>query len=644
MPSSPHRRLDADAYRRAERLLPHNRKELVPNGRVRPEWIDGGARFRYRVGDEVFLVDPAGGIRQPAGEDAAPDQADPLEVRSPDRRLVVFRSGYDLWVRDCGSGEERALTADGTADLGYGTPPDCLNYAVLMRRFGLPHLPPHVAWAPDSSRILTHRTDQRGIRLQHLVEAAPAGGGPPVLHSARYPLPGDKHVARAELIVIDVEQGSVVESSVEPLLMPLFSPIMAKWAWWAAGGDAVYYLDQPRDLLTLSLARLDPATGEVRTLIEESGESRVWPHQFLGYPPIVHVSADGREALWYSQRDGWGHLYRYDTETGDLLGQVTSGDWHVLQILRVDEEAGVVWFVGAGLVADDPYRRQVCRVRLDGSGFERLGGDDLDHVVDVSPNGAYYVDSASTTDTPPVIAVRAWDGRVLLELERADISALEAAGWAPPERFRVTAADGVTDLYGLLYRPHDFDPGKAYPVLDSPYPGPNHGRVEPSFDQGLHDSDSAAFACLGFVVFAIDGRGTPGRSKAFLDHSNGRIDDAGSLDDHVAALGQLAEMRPWMDLDRVGIYGLSGGGFATVRAMCAFPERYKAGVSKPGTTTSASTCPASRRPTTAATTMRCTRGPPTSRSPTGSRESCCSFTARWTTTCTRTSRCGWSIA
>jgi dipeptidyl aminopeptidase/acylaminoacyl peptidase len=254
----------------------------------------------------------------------------------------------------------------------------------------------------------------------------------------------------------------------------------------------------------------------------------------------------------------------------------------VRQFLHVDEAERTVYFTAAGLVEADPYRRTVCRAGLDGTGFARLTDDELDHVVTLPGHRGYFVDSASTVDTAPVTTVRDWTGRVLVELERADITRLEATGWTPPERFRVKAADGVTDVYGVLYRPHGFDPARRYPVVDSLYPGPQVGRVEPGFDPGGMGLDAEPLAALGFVVVALDGRGTPGRGKAFHDASYGRLGDAGGLADHVAALRQLAADRPWMDLDRVGAFGHSGGGFAAARAMLDFPEVYRAGVALAG--------------------------------------------------------------
>ncbi|GIG68976.1 S9 family peptidase [Phytomonospora endophytica] len=579
------RKLDAAAYRAAERLLPHKRSGLVKNLKVRPQWLDDGERFWYAAdtteGKTFFTVDPAAGTREPF-EPPADAGADFLEVLSPDGKTAVFAKGHDLWARSVEDGREWALTADGAEDHDYGTGPEAMAQFTLLARIGLTGMPPAVAWSPDSTRILTHRTDQRGVRRQHLVEDAPADGGAPRLVTKRYAFPGDETLPTVELMVIDVASGDTVRAKTPPLLAPLYSPIALKLAWWAEAESAVYYLEQTRDQRTLSLRRLDPATGEVTTIVTESGPTRVEPTQTMGAEPIIAVFSHGWEVLWYSQRDNWGHLYLYDARTGEQRLQVTSGEWGVQRVLRVDEDARVVYFVASGLVDGHPYRRSVCRIGLDGTGFARLTDDDLDHAVTIGPGARYFIDNASTTGTPPVITVRDWAGTVLVELERADVSGLIAAGWTPPEPFTVKAADGVTDVHGLLYLPHDFDPERSYPVLDHPYPGPQTNRVQPTFDPGYYGRDAETMTALGFVVIAVDGRGTPGRDKAFHDHSYGNLRAAGCLDDHVAALRQLAATRPWMDLDRVGSYGFSGGGYATVRAMLDHPEIYRAGMAACG--------------------------------------------------------------
>ena len=575
--------IDVTAYQAAEKLLAHKRSGLVQNLRVRPQWIADGERFWYTAdtpgGKAAFVVDPAAGTKEPY--EMPTGGGDPLSVVSPDGRTAVFLKGHDLWARSVEDGREWALTTDGTRDLSYGTGPDAMAQLTLLAQIGLPHMPPVAAWSHDSMKIVTHRLDQRGVREQHLVEDRPADGGAPRLVTKRYAFPGDETLPMAELLVIDVAGGEVVPAKTAPLAMPLLSAISLRLVWWGADDAAVYFYEQPRDLRTLSLRRFDAVSGEVATLVTESGPTRVEPTQVMGGEPIVAVVGEGREILWYSQRDGRGHLYLYDDE-GVLRHQVTEGEYVVQRVLRVDEVERVVYFVAAGLVAEDPYRRTVCRIGLDGGGFARVTDDDLDHDVTVPPNAKYFVDGASTTDTPPVATARGWSGEVLVELERADVSGMYEAGWNPPERFRAKAADGVTDVYGLLYLPHGFDPSRNYPVVDHPYPGPQTNRVQPSFDPGHYGRFAESLAALGFVVVAVDGRGTPGRDKAFHDHSYGRLGDAGCLDDHVTAIEQLAETRPWMDLDRVGAFGISGGGFATVRAMIDHPELYKVGVSASG--------------------------------------------------------------
>lgn len=626
-------RLDPQVYATAEQLLRHNRGKLVLGAKITPRWYDGGARFWYTTntddGKRYVVADPAAGTRNLAfdhdrlakaltvasGQDVdaaalpffaiAPTagavefdafgahwrcpldtyechrgqdtpQGNPLEIPSPDGRHAVYRVGHDLHARALDDSRAWPLTSDGDADRDYAANPDYLMYSTLLGKIGLPHLPPAVAWSPDSTRVLTHLTDQHGVRQTHLL------GGAGGLLTQRCAIAGDERLPLAEFVVIDVATGEAVRARTEPTPMPTMSPIFQRWAWWAEDGSAVYLLSQSRDARTLRLRRLDPASGEVRTVVSESGATRVEPAQSQLQPPIVRVLAGGDEVLWYSQRDGWGHLYLHDTTTDAAPTQVTAGAWGVQEILHVDEERRIVHFVASGLVEGHPYRRSVCRVGLDGTGFVRVTDDDLDHVVTVPPGAAWFVDTASTTGSPPVITARDWDGRVLVELERADITRLLDAGWTAPEPFRTTAADGHTEVHGLLYKPHGFDPTGSYPVVDTPYGIPVGNRVSPAFDPGYYGYDAEALAALGFVVIAVDGRGSPGRDKAFHDASHANLADACGLADHVAALRELAADRPWMDLDRVGITGMSGGGFAAVRAMLDFPDVFTVGVAESG--------------------------------------------------------------
>jgi dipeptidyl-peptidase-4 len=634
------RRLTTADYARAERLLRHRRDELAFGTRVQPNWLAGSDRFwflrRDANGARYVVVDPEAGtvtaaldherlaasLEAASGEavDAARLPIDHVEVGeqdvsfafagrwwtasrdgsgcrerpapaaratwerpSPDGRMVAFVRDHDLWVRRLADGEERRLTHDGRRDLDYATAADSGSWWSLRRVLGGIELPPAALWSPDSRCLLTHRLDQRDVALAHLVESAPRDGGRPVLHSYRFPVPGDHPLPMAQLLVADVESGELTWAKDEPLIARFIPPELRGDAWW---GDAetAYYLARDRWFKRLRLCELDARSGRVRIVVEEHGEPRAELNQYSSTRlPIVRVLASRGEVLWWSQRDGWGHLYRYDLRSGRLLAQVTRGEWMVTEILHVDEEAGVVLAAATGRRASDPYLRTVVRVELDGGELTELVDDDVDHAVVASPSGRFVLDTGSAVDRAPTTVVRDRRGAVTVEVQRADVSRLAAAGWAPPERFQVLAADGVTPLWGVLHRPARLEPGRRYPVVDDLYPGPQINRAYPSFeDQFFPNLDVDALASLGFVVIALDGRGTPGRSRDFHAASYGRLGTAGFLEDHVAALRQLAARYPYIDLGRVGVRGTSGGGFAAVRAMLDHPDVFHVGVAISG--------------------------------------------------------------
>ncbi|NVN49724.1 DPP IV N-terminal domain-containing protein [Mycolicibacterium hippocampi] len=515
------------------------------------------------------------------------------EVPSPDKSWVAFSRDGNIWVRRAGAkrpgesdgahdgardGEQEfPLTDDAEPQFDYGGLPEATGARSLMRILGLPQ-PIVLHWSPDSTRILVHRLDQRDLPELVLVESAPYDGGRPVEHRSRYPMPGEESQASMSWTVLDVVERTVVRQQGEPTTVTHPSAIVYPW-WTGKSGESVHYLHQSRDARTLELRRVDPTTGETTTLISETGETRVDPTPLLGEPPMTRV-LDSGEILWWSQRDGWGHLYLYSAD-GHQVTQVTTGQWLVRRVLWVDEDRRQVWFLAGGLVEDDPYVRQICRIGLDGSGFTRITDDTVDHDAVSPPEGGYLVDRASTSSQPPHTVVLDGDGQVLVELESPDTAALEAVGWRPPERFRVTAADGKTPIYGLLWRPHGFDPQRRYPVIEHIYPGPQNFRAGPSFNE-MHFGEPEAYAALGFVAVAIDGRGTAGRSKAFHDHSYGDLGNAGALDDHIAAIRELGHRYPWLDTGRVGITGQSAGGFAAARAVLMYPDLYRVAVAVSG--------------------------------------------------------------
>ena len=352
-----------------------------------------------------------------------------------------------------------------------------------------------------------------------------------------------------------------------------------EWAdvQWDAEGTRLAFVSTSRDHKVTTLRVANPTTGEVRDVLEEkvptffeSGNGRVnW--RFL---------PESKEFLWFSERDNWGHLYLYDSETGQLKNQVTKGDWNVTQLLRVDEKNRQLYFLGVGREKGDPYFVHFYRIGFDGSGLTLLTPEDANHEITLAPSGKYFTDSYSTPTKPAVAVLRDENGKLLATLEHADITKLTAAGWKPPEPFTVKARDSSTDLYGLMFKPSDFDPAKKYPIVNHIYPGPQTGSVgSRSFSAAR--GDCQALAELGFIVVEIDGMGTPWRSKKFHEAYFGNLGD-NTLPDQVTGMRQLAGRYPWIDLDRAGIYGHSGGGYATAGAMFHYPDFFKVGISEAG--------------------------------------------------------------
>jgi dipeptidyl aminopeptidase/acylaminoacyl peptidase len=290
---------------------------------------------------------------------------------------------------------------------------------------------------------------------------------------------------------------------------------------------------------------------------------------------------NSNEIIWFSERDNWGHLYLYDLATGRIKQQITTGDGNVTQLLRVDEKNRLLYFQAVGFEQGrDPYFRHFYRIGMDGKNLTLLTPEDADHDMSLSPSGEFFVDNCAKPDVPSVSVLRDASGKLVATLEKMDISRLLAAGWKPPMPITVKDRGGVNDLYGLMYRPTNFDATKKYPIINHVYPGPQTGSVGGRTFLPAR-GDSQALAELGFIVVEIDGMGTPWRSKKFHAAYFGDMGD-NTIPDQVAGMKELAKRFPWIDIDRAGIWGHSGGGFATAAAMFHYPDFFKAGVSEAG--------------------------------------------------------------
>jgi dipeptidyl aminopeptidase/acylaminoacyl peptidase len=625
----------AQRYEKAIGLLGQNVKNLVDSPQARPVWIGETDTFWYRNTREgkveLVLVDPVAGTKGPAFDHARmaealkgildfPVVADALPISalepvdgavrvsaagkrvevdlttytarelpsaaasespSPDGRWAVLVQDHDLYLRNVETDEVRRLTTDGEDGWAYSGMNDSCAALVMQEDLGFT-MPPMGLWSPDSTRFLTHRIDQREVGLMHLVRSAPADGGRPRALSYHYALPGDEKLPWTELLVVDAVSGSVTKVDHEPIVTPFVPLLVYGFAWWSKQSDKAWFLASNRGDTHVWLNEIDPASGAVRRLVEETSDSHITfgpQHQERN----IRVLSTG-EVLWWSQRSGWGHLYLYDGS--GAVTTLTEGEWLVRSVVAIDEDARRVVFTAAGREpGSDPYLQELCSVSLDGGEITAITSDGLDHDAVPSPSGRFVVDITSRYDTPTVSVLRDGAGTQLRALERADATRLYEAGWTPAERVVVKAADGVTDIYCSIYKPHDFDPTKTYPVIDDTYPGPQISVCPLRFPQAggvmVGEFDGAVLSALGFVVVAIDGRGSAMRSKAFQDDAR-LVRDAQFVDDHAEAIKQLAATRPWMDLDRVGITGASAGGYSSTRALLGRPDFFKVAVSSSG--------------------------------------------------------------
>ena len=629
--AAPARTLTADDYARAESFMYYRAGPLIDHAVTSASWLDDG-HFWYRdhdaQGDHYLRMDAATGKAEPAfdqarlaasltkaagkpvdanklgitefdvaadgqldvslrgkhylcdlkgeGVCAQPKHGDAGEepgVLSPDKKTEAFIRHWNLWLRDVATGKETQLTTDGVEDYGYATD-----------NAGWKHTDSAIlVWSPDSKQIATFQQDQRKTGDMYLVTT---NVGHPKVEKWKYPLVGDEHITMIERVIIDVPARKVLRLKMQPdqhrstLCDDISCGRDGGWddVQWAADGKTLAFVSTSRDHKQSWFRIADTKSGEVRTVFDEkvktyyeSGNDKVnW-----SYLPETH------EAIWFSERNNWGNLYLYDLNTGKLKRAITTGEGNVTQVLRVDAKSRTLWFRGVGRTAGvDPYYQQYWKVSIDGGKPTLLTPEAADHTVVPSPDGKLFVDAYSTSTTPPVTVLRSSDdGHTVAQVAKADISRLLATGWKAPEPFTVKGRDGKTDLYGLMYKPTHFDPGKKYPIIDYVYPGPQTGSVGTrSFSVGR---DNQALAELGFIVVAIDGMGTPWRSKAFHDAYFGNIID-NTLPDQVAGLKELGKRYAWIDMDRIGMWGHSGGGNATVGAMFMYPDFFKVGIAESG--------------------------------------------------------------
>ncbi|HEX7139967.1 MAG TPA: DPP IV N-terminal domain-containing protein, partial [Vicinamibacterales bacterium] len=459
--------LTRDDYARAEKFMTYNTTPLVLHSGVRATWVSDD-RFWYRTttekGPEAYMVDASTKSRTPCDlpECKAPAHDGPgggrgarTDTPSPDGKLTAFTRDWNLWVKDVATGKETQLTKDGVKDYGYAT--DNAGWTRSDR--------PILVWSPDSKKIATFQQDQRNVGEMYLVDTRV---GHPILQVWKYPLPGDQTVTMIEPVIIELATGKMTRLQMQPdqhrsTLCDDVSCRGGDWSdvQWAPDGTSIAFVSTSRDHKHEQLRVGDGSTGLIRDVLEEKAET--FYESGNGRVNWRYLPQSG-EVIWFSERDDWGHLYLHDLKTGREKLQITKGEGNVTQLLRIDDEHRLLYFVGVGKEkGHDPYFRHLYRVGMDGRNLQLLTPADADHEVMVSPSGKYFVDVYSKPDVPPVAELRDNSGALLMTLEKADISRLTATGWQPPAPITVKARDGVTDLYGLLYKPTRLDPTRKYP-------------------------------------------------------------------------------------------------------------------------------------------------------------------------------------
>lgn len=575
-------------YEKASQYLPWTIKRHVRGMSVSPDWSEDGKRVSVvldtATGKRELSIDLASGARSEAAAptaaagEGAPAHPEDLDV-SPNGKWAIRVVDGNLHRIAMATGQATPLTTDAEPDYVYALVPHSDLRSLSKKLAGDPPIP-YGLWSPDGERYLTYRVDERHLyKLPFVISTDPgAKHQRPWVHYQNTAYPDDE-VQRAELMVFDMRNGRRTNLEIPKPVMA-FVPTPEGGLRWNRDGSKVFAAPETPDYKSITVYEADPVTGKARAVLTETTE--------LTYRPDVdealrfHLVGDGSEIVFYSERSDWGHYYLYDTATGRLKNAITAGDWAIHSLVRIDAQGRWLYFLAGGREAGrDPYYSHLYRVSLDGGEPQLLTPENAQHSVQFSPDGQSFVDTYSTVDTPPTHVLRGNDGRQIAELGKADISGLKALGWTPPQRFSTKAADGVTDLYGTLFLPYDFDPGKSYPIVESQYTGTQSLYAPRRF---LEDKASAlGLAQLGFVVMMFDGRPTPFRRQSMQDLGFGKAVAAPiMLEDHIAAMQQLAKRHRWIDIERTGIYGHSWGGYRAARALLQFPDFYKAGVATAG--------------------------------------------------------------
>ncbi|WP_462429113.1 S9 family peptidase [Butyricimonas virosa] len=513
-----------------------------------------GAKYRYTV--KTGKVEKIDSLQPWSGRES-------WMKYSPDSLYILYCKNHNLYVmgnKDKGQDStEVQLTFDAEKNFTFAKEMDDSDGEVETV----------AEWFKDSKKIYAVREDARKVKDLYLVNSLSQPR--PTLKTYKYDMPGDKEISQSELLVIDVETKKITKFNIDRWQDQYFEVLYV-----SKDSERIYFERTNRAYNEKELCVINVLTGEVKVLIHEVDKP------FMDFKMVsISFLNDGKDIVYRSERSGWGHYYLYDGE-GNLKNEITSGDWVAGPICEIDTVGRALYFYALGKDENiDPYYYTLCRASLDKpNSVEQLTFDNVTHAVDWSKTFNYFIDTYQRVDWEPHVVLRNRHGKKIMDLEKADISRIKEMGWKAPERFKVKAADGVTDLYGVMWKPFDFDSTKHYPIISSVYPGPFYEYVPTQFDF-IHGRNTQ-LAQLGFIVIAVGHRGgSPMRGKYYHTYGFGNLRDYPLADDKYA-IEQLADRYPYIDATRVGIFGHSGGGFMATAAICTYPDFYKAAVSAAG--------------------------------------------------------------
>jgi dipeptidyl-peptidase 4 len=516
---------------------------------------------------------------------------------SPDGNTIVFGKNYNVYWMDKANYEkalknendstivEYAITKDGFDGYGYYNDGNLSGSGMTddeKEKEAKKRKPVFALWSPDSKYFTMRRVDNRKVKNLWVINSV--ANPRPTLETYKYWMPGEKESPIDHLYLVDV----TTKASKELNVSAFKDQTVGSWAapakvntrdddWrpsiWLGTKDKFYFTRTSRDQKRIDVCVVDVATGVVKTLVEERFNTYIESNQ-------IALINGGKEFIQWSERDGWAHFYLYD-ENGKLKNQITTGAFHCEDVLGVDETKRVLYFSANGKEAgEDPYYLHAYRINFDGTGMKLLNAGDFDHAMRMNDGNSFFIDNYSRVNTVPKSVLYNADGKKIIDLETADFTSLFASGYKFPEIFKAKADDGITDIYGTIYKPFDFDSTKKYPLIEYVYPGPQTEAVNKAFGRGFDRTDR--LAQMGFIVITLGNRGGhPARSKWYHNYGYGNLRDYG-LADKKAVAEQLADRYKYIDIDRVGIHGHSGGGFMSTAAMLVYPDFFKVAVSSAG--------------------------------------------------------------